>query len=315
MDDWGAARRALNTPPLQHSCCPRRSRGLSSKGFNMRKIKVCLGYALVACLVIPALVFAGEPGYQEGVYEGTSSEGQFGKVQVEVIIEGGKITDLQFKGLPDWYPEKVKTGMKEKIIEKQSPRVDAVTGATVSCGMISEAVARALEQAAVPPAEQKTDPAPPRVILETTQGRIELLLYPGKAPRTVENFIGLVEKGYYNGVIFHRVIPGFMIQGGDPTGTGRGGSSLWGKPFPDEVSSGLSFDKPGLLAMANAGPNTNGSQFFITVAPTPWLNGHHTIFGEVVEGYEVVQKMEKVPTGPGNRPTQEQKIIKATVVR
>jgi len=138
-----------------------------------------------------------------------------------------------------------------------------------------------------------------------------LLLYPEKAPKTVENFIGLVKKGYYDGIIFHRVIPGFMIQGGDPTGTGRGGSSLWGKPFKDEFSPGLQFDKPGLLAMANSGPDTNGSQFFITVAPTPWLNNHHTIFGEVTGGYDVVKAIERTPTGPGARPKAEQKILKA----
>ena len=106
-----------------------------------------------------------------------------------------------------------------------------------------------------------------------------------------------------------------MIQGGDPTGTGRGGESLWGRPFQDEFGSGLKFDKPGILAMANSGPDTNGSQFFITVAPTPWLNNHHTIFGEVVKGYDVVEKLEKTPTGPGNRPRTEQKILKATLIR
>jgi len=106
-----------------------------------------------------------------------------------------------------------------------------------------------------------------------------------------------------------------MIQGGDPTGTGRGGESLWGRPFQDEFRSGLKFDKPGILAMANSGPNTNGSQFFITVAPTPWLNNHHTIFGEVVKGYDIVEKIEKTPTGPGNLPRTEQKILKATLIR
>jgi len=153
------------------------------------------------------------------------------------------------------------------------------------------------------------------VLLETTRGNIEIRLYPAKAQMAVENFIGLVEKGYYDGIIFHRVIPGFMIQGGDPTGTGRGGESLWGRPFQDEFRSGLKFDKPGILAMANSGPNTNGSQFFITVAPTPWLNNHHTIFGEVVKGYDIVEKIEKTPTGPGNLPRTEQKILKATLIR
>jgi len=151
------------------------------------------------------------------------------------------------------------------------------------------------------------------VVLETNQGNIELTLYPDKAPKTVENFVGLVKKGYYDGLIFHRVIKGFMIQGGDPTGTGSGGSSLWGNDFADEIDPSLTFDKPGTLAMANRGPDTNGSQFFITTAPTTWLNGHHTIFGLVSSGYDVVSKIESTPTGTGDRPVQDQKIIKAYV--
>lgn len=151
------------------------------------------------------------------------------------------------------------------------------------------------------------------VTLETTQGNIVIKLFPDTAPKTCQNFVGLIQKGYYNGVIFHRVIKGFMIQGGDPTGTGRGGQSLWGGKFEDEVTPEVKFDKPGLLAMANAGPNTNGSQFFITVAATPWLNMKHTIFGEVVEGYDVVKKIENTATGPGDRPIQEQKIIGVSI--
>lgn len=151
------------------------------------------------------------------------------------------------------------------------------------------------------------------VIMETTQGKIVFKLFPKQAPKTVENFVGLVNKGYYNGIIFHRIIKDFMIQGGDPTGTGRGGESLWGGKFEDEFDKSLTFNKPGLLAMANAGPNTNGSQFFITTVPTPWLNFHHTIFGEVTEGMDVVTKLENVHTGYGDRPVEEQKIIKAYV--
>ncbi|BET68174.1 peptidylprolyl isomerase [Opitutales bacterium ASA1] len=152
-----------------------------------------------------------------------------------------------------------------------------------------------------------------KVVFETTQGVIEFKLFPNIAPKTCENFVGLVEKGYYNGVVFHRIIPQFMIQGGDPTGTGRGGKSIWGRPFEDEVTPDVRFDKTGLLAMANAGPGTNGSQFFITTAKTPWLNMRHTIFGEVAVGYEVVQKLEQVPTDGGDRPVDEQKIVKAYV--
>lgn len=149
------------------------------------------------------------------------------------------------------------------------------------------------------------------VVLQTNQGNIEIKLMPKVAAKTCENFIGLVKKGYYDGTIFHRVIKDFMIQCGDPTGTGRGGQSLWGGKFEDEVSSSVKFDKPGLLAMANAGPNTNGSQFFITTKATPWLNMKHTIFGEVVSGYDVVQEIENAATGANDKPIFEQKIIKA----
>jgi len=149
------------------------------------------------------------------------------------------------------------------------------------------------------------------VVLETNQGIIEIKLEPQVAPKACENFSRLAQEGYYDGLIFHRVIKNFMIQGGDPTGTGSGGESIWGEPFEDEVNTGVKFDRPGILAMANAGPNTNGSQFFITTVATPWLNMHHTIFGEVISGYDVVQKIENTPTGANDRPQSEQKIIKA----
>lgn len=152
----------------------------------------------------------------------------------------------------------------------------------------------------------------PLVVLETTQGNITLELFPKIAPKAVENFVTHVKNGYYNGIIFHRIIKGFMIQGGDPTGTGRGGSSIWNHPFEDEFAPNVIFNKKGILAMANAGPKTNGSQFFITVAPTPWLNGRHTIFGQVKSGYDSVQKLEHVSVSPrANKPFEEQKIIKA----
>ncbi|MFH0790870.1 MAG: peptidylprolyl isomerase [Candidatus Omnitrophota bacterium] len=149
------------------------------------------------------------------------------------------------------------------------------------------------------------------VVLKTNQGTIEIRLRDDIAPRACENFLGLVKRGYYDGIIFHRVIKGFMIQGGDPTGTGTGGESIWGRPFEDEVNPGIGFNKPGLAAMANSGPNTNGSQFFITTAQTPWLNMKHTIFGEVVSGYDVVQKIENAAVDAANKPFSEQKIIKA----
>ena len=155
--------------------------------------------------------------------------------------------------------------------------------------------------------------ARPKVVFETNQGTIEFTIWNDVAPKTVENFVGLVEKGYYNGIIFHRVIEEFMIQGGDPTGTGTGGQSIWGKNFADEFQPNVSFDRPYLLAMANRGPNTNGSQFFITTAKTPWLNQKHTIFGEVSLGKEIVQKIEKCQKGPGDKPKTAQTITKAYV--
>jgi len=151
------------------------------------------------------------------------------------------------------------------------------------------------------------------VVLETNQGSIEIKLMPETAPKACENFIKLAEKGYYNGLIFHRVIKGFMIQGGDPTGTGAGGESIWGRPFEDEFSPKVQFDALGILAMANSGPNTNGSQFFITTAKTSWLNMHHTIFGKVTAGYNVVEKIENTAVDASDRPVQTQKIVKAYV--
>ncbi|MBU1061605.1 MAG: peptidylprolyl isomerase [Candidatus Omnitrophica bacterium] len=151
------------------------------------------------------------------------------------------------------------------------------------------------------------------VAIKTNHGIVVLKLFPDIAPMACENFIGLVEKGYYEGIIFHRVIKDFMIQTGDPTGTGTGGESIWGEPFQDEVSEEVKFDKPGILAMANSGPNTNKSQFFITTNQTPWLNKKHTIFGEVVSGYDVVEKIQGVETDSKDKPKEEQQIIKAYV--
>lgn len=149
------------------------------------------------------------------------------------------------------------------------------------------------------------------VCLETNQGTIEIKLFMEIAPLACQNFVTLANNHYYDGTIFHRVIKGFMIQGGDPSKTGAGGESSFGKPFADECKAEIAFTKKGILAMANRGPNTNGSQFFITTAATPWLNMHHTIFGEVVKGYDVVEKIEGTKTDLRDKPIQEQKIIKA----
>ena len=161
--------------------------------------------------------------------------------------------------------------------------------------------------------------------LKTSKGDIRVVLYPDTAPKTVANFVGLAtgtrpwrnpatgtqEQGpLYEGTVFHRVIPNFMIQGGDPLGNGRGGP---GYQFEDEVGGPHRFDGPGYLAMANAGPNTNGSQFFITQVPTPWLDGKHTIFGEVVEGMDVVDAIAAVDRDPADRPVEELRLERVVI--
>jgi peptidyl-prolyl cis-trans isomerase A (cyclophilin A) len=163
--------------------------------------------------------------------------------------------------------------------------------------------------------------------LRTTLGDIEIQLFENHAPKTVENFVGLAtgakewtdprsgqrkKEPLYSGTIFHRVIPGFMIQGGDPLGSGRGGP---GYQFADEIHPELRFDRPYLLAMANSGPATNGSQFFVTVAPTGWLDRKHTIFGQVVRGTEVVDEISKVPTGKQDRPRSDVVLEQVVVER
>jgi len=163
--------------------------------------------------------------------------------------------------------------------------------------------------------------------LHTTKGDIEIRLFPDQAPKTVRNFVELAEGAkewkdpktgsttnakLYDGTIFHRVIPDFMVQGGDPLGSGRGGP---GYNFADEFHPDLSFDRPYLLAMANAGPNTNGSQFFITVAATAWLNRKHTIFGEVTGGTDVVDAIVTSPKGPNDRPREDVVINSVTIER
>ncbi|KAG6840963.1 heme binding [Blastosporella zonata] len=146
------------------------------------------------------------------------------------------------------------------------------------------------------------------IILETSLGEVQLELYWNHAPRTCKNFADLAKKGYYNGVIFHRIIPDFMIQGGDPTGTGRGGTSIYGQKFEDEIHPELRFTGAGILAMANS-----GSQFFITLGPTPYLDNKHTIFGRVSSGIRVVQRLGAVAVDAQDRPNEEVKIHKGRV--
>lgn len=186
---------------------------------------------------------------------------------------------------------------------------------------------------------QANETTGPVAQLETTKGLIKIRLFPNQAPKTVENFTGLIEEHYYDGTIFHRVISDFMLQGGDPSGTGMGGSSIYGKKFEDEFSDDL-FNFRGALSMANAGPNTNGSQFFIVQATrvpgkmlrdlkndmstetieyyannggTPWLDGKHTVFGQVIEGMDVVDEITKSKVDYADKPKEPIEIIKATV--
>ena len=151
-----------------------------------------------------------------------------------------------------------------------------------------------------------------KIKFTTNKGVFVAEMFEDKAPLTTKNFIELVEKGFYDGIIFHRVIDGFMIQGGDPTGTGMGGP---GYKIKDEFGEGLKHDDEGILSMANAGPHTGGSQFFITLAPTPWLNGHHAIFGKVVEGIDVVRLIGVVPTDFRDRPCEAVTMEKVEVVK
>ncbi len=150
-----------------------------------------------------------------------------------------------------------------------------------------------------------------KVKIETSLGDIQVDLFAKDAPKTVENFVTLANKGFYDGLMFHRVIPDFMIQTGDPTGTGAGDP---GYKFADEFSPKLRHSKPGMLSMANSGPNTNGSQFFITEAATPWLDNRHSVFGEVTEGMDIVKKIARVQRDPRDKPLQPVLMKKVSVL-
>lgn len=150
-------------------------------------------------------------------------------------------------------------------------------------------------------------------VLETTMGEIVIELYWKHAPNTCRNFAELCRRGYYNGTKFHRIIRDFMIQGGDPTGTGKGGQSIYGREFDDEIHEELKHTGAGILSMANSGPNTNGSQFFITLAPAQWLDGKHAIFGRVYTGMGVVKRIGLVETDKSDRPVDDIEIVQSSV--
>ncbi|TKA44844.1 Peptidyl-prolyl cis-trans isomerase-like 1 [Friedmanniomyces endolithicus] len=160
---------------------------------------------------------------------------------------------------------------------------------------------------------QRSEKMAETVVLETSMGNIVCELYTTHAPKTCQNFSTLASRNYYNRTVFHRIIPDFMVQGGDPTGTGRGGASIYGEKFEDEIRPDLKHTGAGILSMANSGPNTNGSQFFITLAPTPWLDGKHTIFGRVKGGMNIVKRMGMVQT-KDDRPLEDVSIVRAKVL-
>nr|CAD7198221.1 unnamed protein product [Timema douglasi] len=190
-------------------------------------------------------------------------------------------------------PEDTKSQDADRDIFNEKPSKEDIISATEASG-----VERLYESA----------------ILHTALGDITIKLFGKECPRAVENFCVHSKNGYYNSHIFHRVIKGFMVQTGDPTGTGTGGESIWGGEFEDEFNSSLRHDRPYTLSMANAGPNTNGSQFFITLIPTPWLDNKHTVFGRVVKGMEVVQNISTVKTNPKtDKPYDDIQIVSITL--
>lgn len=250
------------------------------------------------------------------------SEGALKKIGVVMAIQSG-VQQLGFGAeeatfIRDGFIKGASAKEMEPAIQAKMPAFQAYIQGRAQ---IAEAAVRAEEEKARKAAMAEFEDVAKEwsqkekvtAVLETTQGEVEIELYPKEAPLAVANFVGHIKSGYYDGLIFHRVIDGFMIQGGDPLGTGTGGQSIWGKPFPDEFSNALRFDQVGLLAMANSGPRTNGSQFFITTSKPNWLNDKHTIFGKVVKGYDKVVKIEKTETGARDKPVKDQKIVKAYV--
>jgi peptidylprolyl isomerase domain and WD repeat-containing protein 1 len=162
-------------------------------------------------------------------------------------------------------------------------------------------------------ADKNSRRLPTSATLHTNIGDIIFKLFPKECPKTVENFTTHCRNGYYDDVIFHRVIKGFMVQTGDPLGDGTGGTSIWGSEFEDEINRDLRHDRAGVLSSANAGPNTNGSQFFVTTVPTPWLDGKHSVFGRVAKGMDIVTKIENLKVDKSDRPLEDVKIVSASV--
>ncbi|EDZ63604.1 bifunctional periplasmic peptidase (C14 family)/ peptidyl-prolyl cis-trans isomerase (Cyclophilin family) [Sulfurimonas gotlandica GD1] len=259
------------------------------------------------------IAYATSPG--EVASDGNKNNGVFTEQIIKHIDTEGIPIGRMFK--------RVKKDVYEKTNQKQRPWThdDIIGDFYFKLPTKSDDKFAALEKSLIAPIKldsytEKAASESNTIVLETTQGKIEIDLYPDIAPLAVENFKTHIKNGYYNGIAFHRIIKNFMIQGGDPTESGRGGKSIWDKSFKDEYKN-KTFDKAGILAMANAGPHTNGSQFFITTAKTPWLNGRHTIFGQVKESsMETIMKLNNVDTfgrSGADRPQDRQEIIKAYI--
>jgi peptidylprolyl isomerase domain and WD repeat-containing protein 1 len=201
------------------------------------------------------------------------------------------------------------------MFTRQEPDSDAKSKSMTDRDIFNEKPTREEQTiAAVQSSSVKRSNVSSTAVLHTTMGDIHLRLFPEHVHKTVENFVGLARKGYYDNVIFHRVIKKFMLQTGDPLGDGTGGESLWGHEFEDEFTSQLRHDRPYCLSMANAGPNTNGSQFFITTAPTSWLDDKHTIFGRATGGFDVIHSIENTRIDRNtDKPEQDIKILNVTI--
>lgn len=222
-----------------------------------------------------------------------------------ILISCGEKTETSKTETKTETKKETNTTTETKTVEK----TDTITANTNSETKTTEKMDSTTEKTETAGKEEKSADGD-FVIMETTMGKIKIKLFTKEAPLTTANFKKLISQKYYDGIIFHRVIDGFMIQGGDPTGTGAGGSK---ETIKDEFGPGLKHSKKGILSMANRGPNTGSSQFFITLAPTDWLDGKHAIFGEVVEGMDVVDKIGKVKTGPNDKPVTDVKMTKVTL--
>mmetsp|Transcript_71729 Transcript_71729/g.162794 ORF Transcript_71729/g.162794 Transcript_71729/m.162794 type:complete len:397 (+) Transcript_71729:262-1452(+) len=226
--------------------------------------------------------------------------------QGEAVVEGSNTSKEQAD------PIVICTAYKKQRFFLFSTREPPETTADYGRDIFNEKPSK--EDAAVAASIRTENPLGKQATIHTTMGDIVVKLFFQECPKSVENFTVHSKNGYYDNTIFHRVIQGFMIQTGDPQGDGTGGESIWGGEFEDEFHRSLKHDRPFTLSMANAGPNTNGSQFFVTTVPCPWLDNKHTVFGRVLQGMDVVQNIEKTPTNCDDRPLIDIKILTIKII-